>query len=198
MQQLSWNNYNMKHFCFLILYISLSLSLSLNNAFADEALWEQFNSAGMTAYQRGNYSEAIKHFEDALKEAKKFGDEYPRYATSLNNLALLYYTLGDYTKAEPLYARSLAIFEKALGPDHPDVATSLNNLAELYRTLGDYAKAEPLLKRSLAIWEKKLGPDHPEVATCLENLADLYRTTKRIEEAEKLEERAAKIRAMKR
>ena len=40
---------------------------------------------------------------------------------------------GQYAKAEPLYQRSLAIWEKALGPDHPEVATSLNNLAVLYR-----------------------------------------------------------------
>jgi Tetratricopeptide repeat len=65
-------------------------------------------------------------------------------ATSLNNLALLYYGQGQYAKAEPLYQRSLAIAEKALGPEHPEVATSLNNLAALYRAQGQYAKAEPL------------------------------------------------------
>ena len=72
-------------------------------------------------------------------------------ATSLNNLAALYQTQGQYAEAEPLYKRALAISEKALGPDHPDVATSLNNLAELYHAQGQYAQAEPLYKRSLAI-----------------------------------------------
>jgi Tetratricopeptide repeat len=43
-------------------------------------------------------------------------------ATSLNNLAWLYYARP---KAEPLYRRALAICEKALGPEHPNVATSL-------------------------------------------------------------------------
>ena len=84
-------------------------------------------------------------------------------------------TQGQYAQAEPLYKRSLAIWEKALGPDHPDVATSLNNLAVLYHTQGQYAQAEPLYKRSLAIREKALGPDHPDVATSLNNLAVLYR-----------------------
>ncbi len=53
-------------------------------------------------------------------------------ATSLNNLAELYRTQGQYAQAEPLHKRSLAIREKALGPDHPSVAASLNNLALLY------------------------------------------------------------------
>ena len=73
--------------------------------------------------------------------------------------------MGRYAEAEPLYRRSLAIWEKQLGRDHPDVATSLNNLADLYQAMGRYAEAEPLYRRSLAIREKQLGRDHPDVAT---------------------------------
>ena len=40
--------------------------------------------------------------------------------------------MGDYAKAEPLYQRTLAIYQKALGAQHPDTAISLNNLAALY------------------------------------------------------------------
>ena len=97
------------------------------------------------------------------------------WPTSLNNLAALYETQGQYAKAEPLYQRALAIREKALGPEHPDVAASLNNLAVLYHAQGQYAKAEPLYQRALAIREKALGPEHPDVATSLNNLAVLYR-----------------------
>jgi Tetratricopeptide repeat len=41
----------------------------------------------------------------------------------------LYAALGRYADAEPLYKRSLAIYEKALDPN--GVAKSLNNLAAL-------------------------------------------------------------------
>ena len=44
---------------------------------------------------------------------------------------------GRYAEAEPLYKRSLAIWQKALGPEHPSVATGLNNLAGLYEDLRD-------------------------------------------------------------
>ncbi len=99
-------------------------------------------------------------------------------------------------QAEPLYKRSLAIWEKALGPEHPHVAASLGNLAGLYQAQGKYAKAEPLYKRSLAIDEKALGPEHPYVAQSLENYADLLRETGRGAEAAKMEARAKAIRAM--
>ena len=82
-------------------------------------------------------------------------------ATSLNNLADLYGAMGRYAEAEPLYRRSLAIWEKQLGRDHPDVATSLNNLAALYRDMGRYAEAEPLYRRSLAIWRSSSGATTP-------------------------------------
>ena len=81
--------------------------------------------AGATASQRGQYEEALRRLELALKEAEAFGEQDPRYATTLNNLASVYEAQGRYAQAEPLYKRALAIREKALGPDHPDVAQSL-------------------------------------------------------------------------
>ena len=90
---------------------------------------------------------------------------------------------GRYAEAEPLYQRSLAIWEKALGRDHPDVAVSLNNLAGLYLSQGRYADAEPLCQRSLAIREKALGRDHPSVATALNNLAWMYNNQARYVDA---------------
>jgi hypothetical protein len=49
-------------------------------------------------------------------------------ARDLNNLAALLQAKGDYTGAEPLYRRALAIDEKALGPDHPTTKTIQKNL----------------------------------------------------------------------
>ena len=66
----------------------------------------------------------------AIRETA-LGRDHPALATSLNNLAGLYYRQGRYAEAEPLYQRSLAILQKAHGRDHPDVAISLNNLAAL-------------------------------------------------------------------
>ena len=61
---------------------------------------------------------------------------------------------GDYTVAEPLYQRSLAIAGKALGPDHPDVAATLENYADLLRKTGRDAEAENMEARAKAIRAK--------------------------------------------
>ncbi len=76
-------------------------------------------------------------------------------ATSLNNLAALHKAQGRYAEAEPLYRRSLAIWEKALGPEHPNVATSLENYAALLREIGRTAEADKMEARAKAIRDKR-------------------------------------------
>src|SRR5439155_1361242 len=74
---------------------------------------------------------------------RAFGPDHPDVARSLNNLANVLGSTGDYAGARRLQERALAILEKALGPDHPDVAKSLNNLGRLLLATGDYAGARP-------------------------------------------------------
>src|SRR5262249_50292546 len=50
---------------------------------------------------------------------------------TLNNLAVLYMSRGQYAAAEPLYQRALAMFEPCLGPTHPKVVTCRQNYAQL-------------------------------------------------------------------
>ncbi len=98
-------------------------------------------------------------------------------------MAEIYRETARYADAEPLFKRSLAIWEKALGPEHRDVAISLNNLATLYVNQGRYADAEPLYKRALAIKEKAFGADHPDVADTLNNVAILFASSGNSENA---------------
>ncbi len=164
-------------------------------ASAQETRWDSIMADAVKAYQQADYAQAEKLLLAALKEAEKFGNQDPRLAISLNNLAELYRAQGKYSEAEPLYQRALAIDEKALGPEHPDLATDLNNLAALYYAQGKHAQAEPLYGRALAIQEKALGPEHPQVATVLENYAALLHKSNRDAEADKMEARAQAIRA---
>ncbi len=66
----------------------------------------------------------------------QLGENHPDYATSLNNLAVLYEAMGRFTDAEPLYRQAMEICKVQLGENHPDYAISLNNLAGLYQDNG--------------------------------------------------------------
>ncbi|OBQ14090.1 MAG: hypothetical protein AN482_02890, partial [Anabaena sp. LE011-02] len=62
---------------------------------------------------------------------KLLGDDHPDVASSLNNLAGLYYSQGKYNEAEPLYQQALNIFEQRLGVDHPHTIIVRGNLEHL-------------------------------------------------------------------
>jgi tetratricopeptide (TPR) repeat protein len=66
---------------------------------------------------------------------------------------------GQYEEAEPLYARALAIYEKALGAEHPSVATVLGNYSSLLRAAGKESEAEKLENRASNIKVKYLHKD---------------------------------------
>ena len=76
-------------------------------------------------------------------------------AASLNNLAALCDAQGRYAEAEPLYKRSLAIWERVLGAEHPNVATSLENYPPLLRKTGRDSGAKHSEARAAAIRKKQ-------------------------------------------
>ena len=140
--------------------ITLMLLSSTLSAFAKGAgtEWEILTQEAMELHRTGRYDRAVVVAKKALEVAQKnVGPNHPDVATSLNSLALLYYTQGHYAAAEPLYKRALAIGEKALGPKHPAVATRLNNLAALYRATKRDAQASELEKRA-----ERIRPLHEE------------------------------------
>lgn len=151
--------------------------------------------AGTYLRERGQYAEAESLLLHALAiREQHFGSDQPDIATSLNNLASLYWLQGRDEQAEPLYQRALSIREHHLGPDHPDTAASLNNLANLYWKQSKYEQAESFYQRALSIYEQRLGPDHPDSAMSLGNLANLYVNQSKYEQAEPLYQRSLAIR----
>jgi tetratricopeptide (TPR) repeat protein len=92
------------------------------------------------------------------RSGKTVGPEAPNLGTGLNNLALLYTDQGQYAKAEPLYRRTLAIYEKALDPEHPNVANNLENYALYLRQMGRPEEAALLEARVRAIRAKIRNP----------------------------------------
>ncbi|MGF2037496.1 MAG: tetratricopeptide repeat protein, partial [Nostoc sp. CmiVER01] len=130
------------------------------------------------------YEQVLPWYEKSLSAAReRFTDEYPNVAISLNNLALLYYSQGRYSDAEPLFIEALSMKKRLLGNEHPDVAQSLNNLALLYESQGRYSDAEPLFIEALSMRKRLLGNEHPDVAQSLNNLAGLYESQGRYSDA---------------
>ena len=129
------------------------------------------NNLGEVYRQLGDYDEAARLFELAIRLDSKTGVQTAALATSLNNLALVYRSQERLDEAEPLYTSSLQILEHMLGPEHPDVARSLNNLSVLYLEQGNRAKALPLAERAARIARAKLGKADASTKLIEETLA---------------------------
>ena len=76
-------------------------------------------------------------------------------ATSYNNLALVYESLGEYSRqAKELNEKAMMRYKKVFGDDHPYVATSYDNLASVYNNLGNQTKAKEFREKALMIRKK--------------------------------------------
>jgi len=130
----------------LLVALLVPLGLWSAPAVTDEARWTEYIDAAGTALYRGDYAEAQKQTEAALKETAEFEEQDWRLMMTLNKLAGFYRVQGRYDEAAALYRRSLAIDEKTLGPKHPNVIAGVNDLAELYRAQGREDQAQRLLR----------------------------------------------------
>ena len=137
--------------------------------------------------------------ERLLPHARAALNAFPSHRTVLivghlaHQCGIYLWRRGEYSAAEALHERALAIREKALGLEHPEVGVCLNSLANAYREQGRYEEAAALHKRAFAIGEKALGAEHREVGVCLYNLAHVYYEQGRYDEAEALFKRALPI-----
>ena len=75
------------------------------------------------------------------------GDESIDVGSTLNNIGIVFYHIGDYEKALENYNKCLEIQTRVLGSESIQVATTLNNIGSVYKN------------KSLEIQTKVLGPE---------------------------------------
>ena len=121
---------------------------------------------------------AIEYYQKAIDLQKELNLELDLVA-SLNSLAGIYYSLGEYQKAIEFYQQSLAI-TREIG-DRGGEGKSYNNLGNVYYSLGEYQKAIEFHQQSLAI-TREIGDRGGEASSWF-NLGLTYYKLDRISEA---------------
>ncbi|HEX5108379.1 MAG TPA: tetratricopeptide repeat protein [Vicinamibacterales bacterium] len=110
-------------------------------------------------YQQRQFVEAIETAKLAYQlSTALLGEQHPKTAAALNNLAELHRVLGNDAEAEPLLERSLALSRQIFGETHANVGLTLNNLAILHYQRGDHDEALALARQALEILLPALGP----------------------------------------
>jgi serine/threonine protein kinase/Tfp pilus assembly protein PilF len=128
---------------------------------------------------------AKQTYERALDvDRRVLGDDHPRVAMRLNNLAIVAQNIGDLKLAEALYRDAIRRDERAYGDQHPETGAARGNYGLLLQREGRLAEAEPPLRSALDIELKLYGADNYNVAYARVSLAMLLHDEGNLPEAE--------------
>jgi serine/threonine protein kinase/Tfp pilus assembly protein PilF len=128
-----------------------------------------YNLTGWIELERGNFSKAIKYFNEALS-LLSYGPLTKR-ADFIDSLALAYYKSGDLEKARDEYERITSLTIGRLYYD--DIyAKSFYMLGKIYEEQGQKAKAIEHYEKFLGLW-KDADPGIAEIEDAKKRLAGL-------------------------
>ena len=90
-------------------------------------------------FRIGRWSEVYKMGAFYFRETEKIlGREHLSTLASMNNLAEVLSSQGNYEEAEQIHRQALTLRENVLDKDHPDTLGSMNNLALVLSRQGNY------------------------------------------------------------
>lgn len=104
-------------------------------------------------------------------------------AQSMHDMAALYWQLGDFDAAEPLYRGAMEMRQQIFPGANADVAESLNHLAALLQRRGRFDEALDMYRRALNMRQTVFGAGSKQVAWSRNNLATCLRDAGRYAEA---------------
>jgi serine/threonine-protein kinase len=135
--------------------------------------------------RRQEWLPAKQTYERALAiDRNILGNDHPRVASHLNNLAIVAQNMGDLKQSENLYREAIASEESAFGDQHPETAAAQGNYALLLEREGRLTEAEPLLRNALDVALKVWGADNYNVGYARVSLAIVLHDEGRLSEAE--------------
>jgi serine/threonine protein kinase/Tfp pilus assembly protein PilF len=139
-----------------------------------------------TVYEREQRWDLAKQtYERALSiDRRILGNDHPRVASHLHNLAVVAQNMGDLKRAESLYRDAIASEERAFGSQHPETAAARGNYGLLLAREGRLAEAEPLLRGALDVALKVWGADNFNVGYARVSLAMALQDEGSLREAE--------------
>jgi len=147
-----------------------------------EPLYSQLGSLYATRVQSRESKDREREYalaQDYLHKAIALQTQFKQeesLASSLHNLARLYYYHREYEQAESLYRQALEI--NRAGENHAEIANVLNSLAVLHADKNEMAIAEQEYQEALQI-RRELAVENPrsflpDVAMTLINLSIFY------------------------
>ena len=107
----------------------------------------------------------------------EYGVSGTGYASAINNLAVLYYNIGEYKHAEKYFVEAVDVYLKSSLAGRLQTAICINNLGALYNEMGNFKVAGKLFFQAKEIMEKDQQQNNPLYAVMLNNVASVSLTS---------------------
>uniref|UniRef100_A0A7S0S853 Mbre TPR repeat protein n=1 Tax=Mantoniella antarctica TaxID=81844 RepID=A0A7S0S853_9CHLO len=111
----------------------------------------------------GDNERALEIFEHVQRNMG-LGEEHPKFAATLTNIANVHVVQKHYKIALLEYLQVSEIQRRVLGESHPQYATTLNNIGNVYFRQGRYVSALKSYRSALALRRENLREGHPDTA----------------------------------
>ena len=138
------------------------------------------DNLGDELFDEGNYQEAEKHYEDALKVFEEIGAQRSMRGTS-ERIGNVYYSEGKLNEARKSYAQALAFDQQVRDPG--GLSSDYGNIANALDGLGDLKGALKMQQKALAAFNEV--SDRRGAAATLGNLGSLVEEIGNLDEARK-------------
>lgn len=133
--------------------IGCTVLLLSQSVWAHCVQWNDLYGQVIVSNHQGNADSAITVAHRLVTAAEnRFGNDHPYVAISLNILAQLYSQIKQYKMAEPLFKRSLMIYERSLGSNSLSAAQVLTEMSDLYLEMNNSDEAFYCLSRAQDIY----------------------------------------------
>jgi len=178
------------------IFLTLAATVFIHHLSAEAepavTLWEQAVGAAQHAADEGEFDLAEQLLMVEVANLETTPDR-TRLMVTLNELAVVYYSMGQYSKSERTYHRAIQFAEGPPRAGGLAYAKLLDGLASVYLSVGRYSEAERLRVRALEQLPPDIGPDHSERGQILSNLGTLYASRKKYEQALRAYQQALQI-----
>jgi len=138
---------------------------------------------GTIVENRGDYPQAIRILEEAVRLQSASGVAEADLAATLSELANSEFYAGHYDVSQSINQRVLGMDRRIYGERHPQVANDLINLGAIQYEQAHFPEAERYQRQALDITQGFYGQDHPETASAMTHLARTLISEKRLDEA---------------
>ncbi|MFZ5962589.1 tetratricopeptide repeat protein [Thalassococcus sp. BH17M4-6] len=190
-----------------IAFAEASANIHEKHAPDSESHAASLNNLGMFQKQDGDLDAAFDTYSrvrDIKAALPQIGIRHPSYATTLNNIAALYFARKDFAQAEPMFLDAQRICREALGADNPSTINQDRNLGVLYSEWAATVREDEAaalrekerlhIEAALSAALSALGPLNAEVAIDRNNAAIRLEREGQLPEARALMRQAAATR----